>query len=116
MQYHIAKNGEKSGPFDQAEIYRRLVAGELLGTDLGWHEGMGEWEPLSQLLPPQTPPLPSAGTPVFGPVTGSAAGSVFAATPKTSGLATASLVCGIISFFCLGLPGLPAVIMGHMAL
>jgi hypothetical protein len=45
MQYHVAKNGEKSGPFEKEEVYRRLVSGELSGSDLGWCEGMAEWEP-----------------------------------------------------------------------
>jgi hypothetical protein len=35
---------------------------------------------------------------------------------KTPGLATASLVCGIASFFLLCLAGIPAVICGHKAL
>lgn len=115
MQYHVAKNGEKSGPFDQAEIYRRLVAGELQGTDLGWHEGMGDWEPLSKLFPPQTPPPSSAAAPVFGPATGAGAVGTPAITPQTSGLAITSLVCGILGFFTCGVTGIPAIITGHIA-
>ncbi len=112
MQYHVAKNGEKFGPFDKDEVYRRLVAGELLGTDLGWHEGLAEWEPLAKLLPP-----PQA-SPVF------AAPGIFGVTPapfalssaprqETSGLAIASLVCGILGLL-FWLPSIPAIIMGHL--
>jgi hypothetical protein len=36
--------------------------------------------------------------------------------PKTSGLAIASLVCGIVSLLCGLFLGIPAVICGHMAL
>jgi general secretion pathway protein G len=36
--------------------------------------------------------------------------------PPSSGLATASLVCGILGFFTGGLTGLIAVILGHIAL
>lgn len=111
MQYHVAQNGEKTGPFDRDEIYRRLVAGELQPTDLGWQDGMAEWEPLSKLFPPQTPP---AAVPVFGPAT-TQAGQSFASPPKTSGLAITSLVCGILSFFTCGLTGIPAIITGHMS-
>lgn len=108
MQYHVAKNGEKSGPLDKEEVYRRLVAGELSGTDLGWHEGMAEWEPLSKLLPP-----PQA-QPVFAP---SVSHSVAVSLPQgTSGLAIASLICGILVFLSFGLAGLPAVITGHLGL
>ena len=108
MQYHVAKNGEKSGPFEKEEIYRRLVSGELSGSDLGWCEGMAEWEPLSKLIPPPT----TGAAPVFGPAV---ANVQIASAPQTSGLAIASMVCGILSFFSLGLTSLPAIIMGHMA-
>ena len=108
MQYHVAKNGEKSGPFEKEEVYRRLVAGELTGADLGWHEGLAEWEPLAELLPP-----PQA-QPVFAT---SASHSVAVTAPQgTSGLAIASLVCGILVFLTFGLAGLPAVITGHLGL
>ncbi|MCF7789048.1 MAG: DUF4190 domain-containing protein [Prosthecobacter sp.] len=114
MTYHIAKNGEKSGPFEKDEVYRRLVSGELSGTDLGWHDGMAEWEPLSKLIPP---PL---AQPVFAPsgvfATTSAPQAVAAPPQGTSGLAIASLVCGILGFLTLGLAGLPAVITGHLAI
>lgn len=33
----------------------------------------------------------------------------------TSGLAVASLVCGIVGFFAFGLTSIPGVILGHMA-
>jgi len=40
-----------------------------------------------------------------------------AAPAGSSGLAIASLICGIVSMVCLGvLVGIPAVIMGHMAI
>jgi hypothetical protein len=39
------------------------------------------------------------------------------ATPKTNGLAIASLVLGIASIVCLGcVAGIPAIICGHLAL
>lgn len=107
MQYHVAKNGEKSGPYDRDEVYRRLVTGEFSGNDLGWHDGLAEWQPLSSLLPP---PQPAAGPGVFGPP------PIQTVPEHTSGLAIASLVCGILGFLTLGLTGLPAVITGHMGL
>jgi len=36
-------------------------------------------------------------------------------TPPTSGLAVASMVCGIAEIFTLGLAAIPAVILGHLA-
>lgn len=115
MQFHVAQNGEKSGPYDRDEVYRRLVAGELKPTDLGWHEGLNEWEPLSKLIPPQTPPIPAPVSPVFGPATVQGSQAVVT-SQNTSGLAIASLICGILGFVTLGLAGLPAVITGHLSL
>lgn len=114
MQYHVAKNGEKSGPFEKEEVYQRLVSGELAGTDLGWCEGMAEWEPLSTLIPPQTPPIPSsANQAVFASSAVRVAGPLPDA--KTSGLAVSSMICGILGLL-LWLPCIPAVILGHMGL
>lgn len=103
MPYHISQNGTKSGPFEREEIHRRLVSGELQGSDLGWQEGMTDWEPLSKLIPP--PVFAAAPPPVAAAV-----------RSGTSGLAIGSLVCGILGLVTAGLAGLPAVIMGHMSL
>jgi type II secretory pathway pseudopilin PulG len=112
MQYHVAKNGEKSGPFEKEEVYRRLVAGEFAGTDLGWHEGMGEWEPLAKLLPPQTTAIP-AGAPVFRPTV--TRPNMVPQQTQTSGMAIASMICGILGLL-LWLPCIPAIILGHLGL
>jgi type II secretory pathway pseudopilin PulG len=96
MQFHVAQNGEKTGPFEREEVLRRLVAGELKGSDLGWHEGLADWEPLSKLIPP---PAKAQAT----------------VLPQSSGMAIASLVCGILGFVTFGLGSIPAIITGHMA-
>lgn len=110
MQFHISQNGEKIGPIDRDEVLRRLVSGELKGSDLGWYEGLTEWEPLSKLIPPPAP----ASTPP--PVFANAAPAMATTPSGTSGLAIGSLVCGILALFSAGLTGLPAVIMGHLSL
>lgn len=113
MQFHVAQNGDKTGPFDRDEVYRRLVVGEFKPTDLGWCEGMAEWEPLSKLIPPQTPPIPTASAPVFGP--SAARTSVTLPNAKTSGMAVGSMICGILGLL-LWLPCIPAIILGHLGL
>lgn len=110
MSYHISQNGTTSGPFDRNEVYRRLVSGELKGSDLGWQEGMADWMPLSTILPPP------AAAPTPAPVFGGTAPALPNASSGTSGLAIGSLVCGILCFLTLGLTGLAAIIMGHMSL
>ena len=91
MQFHVAQNGEKTGPFEREEVLRRLVAGELKGSDLGWHEGLADWEPLSKLIPPPTPN--PAALPVFGPTTTPGAAPIVPA--GSSGMALASMICGV---------------------
>jgi type II secretory pathway pseudopilin PulG len=111
MQFHVAQNGEKTGPFEREEVLRRLVAGELKGSDLGWHEGLADWEPLSKLIPP---PIPNpAAQPVFGPATASGTAPIVAA--GSSGMALASMICGILGLL-LWLPCIPAIILGHLSL
>lgn len=114
MQYHVAKNGDKLGPFEQEEVYRRLVAGEFSGGDLGWHEGLAQWTPLSTLLPPLQPRQATVPeNAVFGPSI--TVGIPQSESGKSSGLAVGSMICGILGLI-FWLPCLPAVILGHMGL
>ncbi len=110
MQFYVAQNGEKVGPLERDEVYRRLTKGELRGEDLGWHEGLADWEPLSKLLPPPS----AAPLPVFG-TAGIEVSGLSLPQKTTSGLAITSLVCGILGFFCLGITSIVAVITGHLA-
>ena len=114
MQFYIARNGQRQGPFDLETVRSRLADGSLLGGDLGWHEGAADWLPLSAipaLAGGATPPPVPAGA--FPAQRMSAA---YAAPPRTSGLALASMILGILSFLTVGLTSLPAVICGHLSL
>jgi uncharacterized RDD family membrane protein YckC len=47
MQIYINRNGERTGPLSIEEVNRRLAAGILHPTDLGWsEEDMPGWKPL----------------------------------------------------------------------
>jgi uncharacterized RDD family membrane protein YckC len=71
MQVWIGRQGERFGPYEDAEVRAWLRTGEVNPADLGWYEGMGDWQPLSQMFPedaavappravaPGIPPLPS---------------------------------------------------------
>ena len=115
MQIHIARDGQRLGPFSTEEVKARLAAGELRPTDLAWSDGCAEWSPLSAFpgiadasataqpvnVPTMPPPLQKLPPGVHQPA---------------SGLAIASLVCGILSVTLLPvLAALPAIICGHMA-
>ena len=112
MNYHIGRDGQQLGSFTKEQIIEGLAQGTLQGTDLAWSEGMDDWQPVSTLIAEATavPPLPPtvASLPAKAPV--------FSGEPQKCGLATASMVLGILSFLLSCLTAIPAVICGHMAL
>jgi uncharacterized RDD family membrane protein YckC len=50
MLIHIAKNGQKMGPYSEAQVREMLAAGSIVGTDLAWHEGLADWKPVAAVL------------------------------------------------------------------
>lgn len=108
MEIHIARDGGKLGEFPLGEVQRKLDAGELRRTDLAWTEGSPGWVPLENiqgLVWPGPPSLPSAAA--VAPRT----------APPTSGLAIASLICGIVSISMMMpfIASIPAIVCGHLA-
>lgn len=117
MQINIGRNGQQLGSFSEEEVREGLGRGTFLPTDLGWHEGLAEWQPLGSLaifagaMVPTATPVSGYPQPMMHPMI---------AAPRNSGLALASMICGIVSLvgMCcyLGVPcGIAAVICGHMA-
>jgi hypothetical protein len=48
---HVTRKGEPIGPYSRAKAKEYFIAGTLLPTDWGWHDGMGEgWKPLNEVL------------------------------------------------------------------
>ncbi len=121
MQWYYSKNSNQLGPVSLDEIRFKLASGEIAGTDMVWKEGMQNWSPIAScgelaVLPQniQMGMPPGSASPYSPPgVTGGA----YPYAPPTSGLAITSMVCGILGLVtCLMLPGIPAVICGHLAL
>jgi membrane protease subunit (stomatin/prohibitin family) len=62
--YYVAKDGTKTGPFDQQAIIISIQAGSVTGETLLWKHGMAGWEKVSTfsefriLLQTTPPPLP----------------------------------------------------------
>ena len=120
MQIHIGRNNQQLGSFTVQQVLGGLASGQFLPTDIAWHEGLGDWEPLSSLAalnaaePPPVaaapPPVPQA---IFQP---QPAAQPMLQPTATSSLAGWSLGLGIGSFFFYLLTAIPAVICGHMAL
>ena len=66
-QIHITREGVQFGPYPEASAKEMLTEGQLLPTDLAWHEGAEGWIPLQELLgmvsadvPPPIPSVPSS--------------------------------------------------------
>lgn len=51
MEIWIGRDGERHGPYAEVDVRQWLRDGKVSGADLGWHEGVADWQPLSVLLP-----------------------------------------------------------------
>lgn len=64
VSYHIAINGQTSGPFDMNTLTQMVSTGQLTGATLVWKNGMPEWsradmvDELKILFVNQMPPVP----------------------------------------------------------
>ena len=47
MQYHIARNGQQAGTFNEEDVRSKLLLNEFSPSDLCWTDGMTDWQPLS---------------------------------------------------------------------
>jgi Tfp pilus assembly protein PilE len=72
-QIWIGQNGEKYGPYSEANVRQWLREGKLAADALGWRQGMAEWIPLAELFADAAtadgampPPLASAQVPPPG--------------------------------------------------
>lgn len=60
MEVWIGRNGERHGPYQEAQVRDWLRSGQLSADDLGWHDGLADWQPLSVLFAQDKPaPAPS---------------------------------------------------------
>jgi len=83
---HVNRGATTLGAFPEEQVREGIRSGRFLGTDLGWKEGMANWQPLSQFSefaqdfptaaadaaapPPQAPAAPAAVA--AGPTTAAA--------------------------------------------
>src|SRR5688500_2776612 len=75
-------------------------------------EGSSEWKPLSEVAEFKDALAGAGGPPPIHRTQTAAVG----APPKTSGMAIASLVCGILGLFCGGLTAIIGVVLGVVSL
>jgi hypothetical protein len=76
---HVSRGASTLGVFSEEDVRDGLRSGRFLSSDLGWREGMANWQPLSQFTefsaetagaaappPPPPPPVTSTITPAGG--------------------------------------------------
>jgi hypothetical protein len=112
LWYYGSSTGQH-GPVEENEVRAMIASGGIGPQTLVWRDGMPAWQPLQnvpefngQMVMPYPPPA-YGGMPGYYP------------PARNSGLAIASMVCGIAGYltcYFVGVLGLPAVICGHMAL
>lgn len=84
---HVNRGATNLGAFSEEDVREGLRAGRFQATDLGWHEGMASWKPLSQF--PEfggTPTAPPAQAAVVSASTPSGGGAPAASAEPRSGL------------------------------
>ena len=113
IQWYYGNEGQQNGPVADHELRALIAQGVISDSTLVWREGMINWQAKATV-----PELQMGGSPL------NMANSYYPAmanvTPN-SGLAVASMVCGIVGItiglcYVPALPGIPAVICGHMAI
>lgn len=113
-QWYYGSSAGQHGPVDENELRAMIASCGVGPLTLVWREGMSDWMPL-QNVPDFGIQQPAPYLPPYGGAPGYYPG---APTPN-SGLAIASMVCGIAGYltcYFVGILGIPAVICGHMAL
>lgn len=67
MEIWVGRDGQRHGPYKEDDVRQWLRNGQLAREDLGWYEGLADWQPLSVLFPDAVPvaapPLPAAAVP-----------------------------------------------------
>ena len=64
MEVWIGRDGQRHGPYSEDDVRQWLGSGRLARDDLGWYDGLADWQPLSVLFPdaPVAAPPPLQGS------------------------------------------------------
>jgi len=55
LDFHVAREGKRFGPYTEAAARNYLADGRIRADDLCWRPGMDNWLPVSQVLQPLSP-------------------------------------------------------------
>lgn len=117
LWYYGSPAGQ-SGPVEENELRALIAAGTIVPETLVWRDGMKDWAPMRAVPELSGHPMAAYPAPYQAPYAGAAGYPVVPVIPN-SGLAIASMVCGIVGIctcYFMILLAIPAVICGHMAL
>src|ERR1041384_3497341 len=69
---HVNRGATSLGLFSEEEVREGLRTGRFAPTDIGWREGMANWQPLSQFADlagatPAAPPPQTGAASIAGP-------------------------------------------------
>lgn len=66
MDVWIGQDGERLGPYAEADVREGIRDGRFNRDDLGWYDGLADWQPLAVLFPEEhpTPRSPSSVPPI----------------------------------------------------
>jgi len=63
MQIYLARNQEQAGPYTLEQVNSMLASGQVVLSDLAWHDGLDNWQPLGQLTGGRLHYSPSGSSP-----------------------------------------------------
>ena len=69
MDVWIGKDGERLGPYPEVDVREKIRSGVFARDDLGWYDGLADWQPLAVLFVDEQPATPSTAVPSATPPT-----------------------------------------------
>lgn len=113
-QWHYSQSGERRGPVSQGDLEQLIRSGLVRSSDMVWTEGLNSWTAVSAMpsLVPALHHIPNSMR-----LDSTQRIEIHHDAPRTSSLAVASLVLGLLGCTIIPLLGsLLAVLFGHGAL
>lgn len=84
MDIYVQKDGQRRGPFSEAQIRSGFDSGEFAPADLAWANGKASWQPLSALINLDVNQSPPFDHPPSSSPTAVVAGAVSAMPPLST--------------------------------
>jgi hypothetical protein len=110
----IGADNREYGPISLEQLQKWISEGRINANTRVLEPGATEWKVLAEVPELSSLIYGGAGRPGPGALPASPSFSPISGPPK-EGLATASLILGLLSFVCLVFAAIPAVICGHIA-